>query len=848
MFEATYQTGSFGNESPTPSIAQPSALQGKASEQDAPDRWQALGSFFAAFGYAEDAPIHLRALAPNGMPPVLRRLTRKQIVTDPAVQADLARLNEQRGLYFVVNEGGDKDKNITRFAAWFAEDDGRTIAEQHKRLDGAPLRPSIRIKTRKSVHAYWLVAGDCAAAEWCEMQHRLIAHFDGDKSIDNPSRVMRLPFFDHLSFDAETGQTERVQVELQYFDPTRHYTLEQMRAAFPETVGQTRKQAATPSNVAAINADFTAGLPYQPDPKHDLEIAREALKRLAPERCDERDTWRDVGYALYNTFDGRDEALALYEEWSRLSRKFEEGACAKIWGGASDRELNDLRITLGSLIHWAKEDSPAFTEWFAARNQQLRVERAVQLAEDFGLNDIGNARRLVIGHGENIRYDYKRKMFFWFDGVRWVEGDCAVEQAATETVRYGMAKEAAMIDDPEKRAKLHAHAARSQSDRAVVAMIKRAKSEPEIQADVADFDTQPHLFNVANGTLDLRTGELLPHNRADRLTKLVPIVFDPHAKAPLFNEFLQRIFASNQRMIDYMRRAVGYTLTGDVGAKCFFFCHGKGDNGKSVLLNVIHALTGEHGTAVQTESLMQHKNTGQSGHNEDIAKLRGARFVSASETDEGQRFSHRTLKHLTGRDTITASRKFERAITFTPQFKLWIAGNEKPEINSTDQAMWNRVRYIPFLVTIPKDEQDGGLFDKLKTELSGILAWAAQGAADYYREGLNMPPEVEKATAAYRAEQDTIASFIADECELGESFDCGAQALYDAYRKWCTDAGEQLLDTKAFRTALLARGITDGRSKRGKLRCGIKLKVSGEASPTDSSHEAFVAGIKGFGG
>jgi len=311
-------------------------------------------------------------------------------------------------------------------------------------------------------------------------------------------------------------------------------------------------------------------------------------------------------------------------------------------------------------------------------------------------------------------------------------------QAAKETARYGMTAEAALIDDIEQRAKVLAHSGKSQSERAIRAMVNLAKSEPEIQADVADFDTQPHLFNVTNGTLDLRTGELLPHSRADMLTRLVPIVFDTHAKAPLFNAFLQRIFAGNQRMIDYIRKAVGYTLTGDVGAKCFFFCHGKGDNGKSVLLNVIHALTGEYGTAVQTESLMQHKNISPSGHNEDIAKLRGARFVSASETDEGQRFSYRTLKHLTGRDTITASRKFEKAVTFTPQFKLWIAGNEKPEINSTDQAMWNRVRYIPFLVTIPKDEQDGCLFDKLKTELPGILAWAVQGAADYYGEGLNV--------------------------------------------------------------------------------------------------------------
>jgi putative DNA primase/helicase len=164
-------------------------------------------------------------------------------------------------------------------------------------------------------------------------------------------------------------------------------------------------------------------------------------------------------------------------------------------------------------------------------------------------------------------------------------------------------------------------------------------------------------------------------------------------------------------------------------------------------------------------------------------------------------------------------------VTFTPQFKLWIAGNEKPEINSNDQAMWNRIHRIPFDVTIPKAEQDPNLADKLRGELAGILAWAVRGAADYYREGLNMPPEVRDATKAYRTEQDTVARFIAEDCETGESFECAAQSLHDDYRKWCAGAGEQYLDVKLFKRAMFANGFKDKRRSRSNVWLGIKPKL-----------------------
>lgn len=821
----------------------------QATTSDVESRLSQVEGFFAAFGYGKDALIHIRALAPKGgqkLPNVTRTITRKSLTQGATTLQDLESLNETHGLYFVVNEGGDSDADITRFAACFVESDTASISEQHSRLDAAPFLPSIRVETKKSVHAYFLIDGGCTAEEWRDVQRRLIAYFDGDRNIRNPSRVMRLPFFDHLSVSADSSEIERKPVALVEFQPERRYTLEQMCDAFPTVKTTPEANRLFALNAAEANDRFLAGV-Y--DRQREREIARKALESLAPLRCDERDTWRDVGYALHNTFDGDQEGFSLYEAWSRKSAKFEESTCAEIWDSAGDRGISDTQITLGTLILWAKKDSPAFVEWFDARNRETRIERAEDRAEEIKLTDTGNAERLMLRHGSNIRHDYNRKTWLVFDGTRWRENaEADVMELAKDTVRT-IYIEAAHASDLERQKATATHATRSQATNKLRAMIENARSKPEIRADAGkDFDTQPHLLNVANGTIDLSTMALRQHTREDMLTKKVQVTYDPHAKAPLFDSFLWRIFAGNQRMIAYIQRAIGYTLTGDVGAKCFFFCHGAGDNGKSVLLGIIHDLTGEYGTAVQTETLMQHTFTSASGHNEDIAKLRGARFVSASETDEGQRLSHRQLKQLTGRDKITASRKHEKSVTFTPQFKLWIAGNEKPEINSNDQAMWNRIHRIPFDVTIPKDEQDPNLADKLKDELGGILAWAVRGAADYYREGLNMPPEVRDATKAYRTEQDTVARFIAEDCETDESFECSAQPLYEDYRKWCAGAGEQCLDVKLFKRAMAANGFKDKRRSRSNVWLGIKPKLHAvlpeDATEHDPTIAAFVSRLR----
>jgi hypothetical protein len=201
---------------------------------------KALSSFLSAFFPGVDEPIHLRAFAPKKAPGDDGRFTARKLSvtlhelgTDSALQEHLRQLNATRGLYFVVNSGGETDVAITRFTAWFVEDDSRPIQEQHKSLDAAPLPPSIRVETRQSVHAYWLISSECGEEEWRDVQQRLIAYFGGDEKIKNPSRVMRLPFFNHVRYDGKSGELSFKRVELKEFKPERMYTLDKMRGAFP---------------------------------------------------------------------------------------------------------------------------------------------------------------------------------------------------------------------------------------------------------------------------------------------------------------------------------------------------------------------------------------------------------------------------------------------------------------------------------------------------------------------------------------------------------------------------------------------------------------------------------------
>ncbi len=266
-------------------------------------------------------------------------------------------------------------------------------------------------------------------------------------------------------------------------------------------------------------------------------------------------------------------------------------------------------------------------------------------------------------------------------------------------------------------------------------------------------------------------------------------------------------------------RAVGCTLTGRTDEQCPFFLYGTGANCKSVFEETLAALLGEYGTATRTETIMQR---GNGGIPNDIAALRGARYVSISETADGRRINEPLVMDMTGGDTMSARFMRQEFFTFRPNFKLWIRGNHKPVIAGTDY-IWRRIHLIPFIVTIPEAERDAGLLEKLREELPGILKWAVDGCVAWQKQGLRPPERVIDAVAEYRREMDVLGAFIEDKCHSGKNAQVTAKALYRAYRDWCDGAGESPVNQRRFGMALQERGIRKERTRAGTLYYCIEL-------------------------
>jgi putative DNA primase/helicase len=431
--------------------------------------------------------------------------------------------------------------------------------------------------------------------------------------------------------------------------------------------------------------------------------------------------------------------------------------------------------------------------------------------------DLGNARRLVRLHGADLRYDLKRKIWIAWNGAKWVEDSEADAMRLAKEVPAAMSSEAQGLSDSVREAR-QKWAKKSESAAALSAMIKLAKSEREIAANVEDFDRQPHLLNCANGTLDLRTGKLREHRREDMITKIINIPYDPSATAPLFEKFLDRIFAGNRSLIDFMQRAFGYSLSGITSEQSLFLCHGSGANGKSTLIEIIATAAGEYSESVRTEALMKHKNVSAGAANEDLVQLIGARFVSAMETDTNQQLAEALLKQMTGQDRMKARKNYGHLVEFRPQFKLFVSCNDKPQISGTgENSIWRRIHLIPFTVTIPQSERDKCILDKLNAELPGILAWCVRGAVEYYREGLKVPAEVKAATEQYKAEEDTLSEFISDALEVREDLSMPVGELYGEFLIWCRIQNAPVEDRKTFNSMMKARGFEQARVHSGRI-------------------------------
>lgn len=437
-------------------------------------------------------------------------------------------------------------------------------------------------------------------------------------------------------------------------------------------------------------------------------------------------------------------------------------------------------------------------------------------------SDYGNSQRVIAQHGADLWYCHAFNKWLVWDRRRWAidEGERARDLSQATILEFARQALAAKNDTAAK------FATSSLNSQRITNALREA--QPHLAIRPAELDTHPDLLNFTNGTVDLRTGALGPHQREHFVTKLVHHDYDPHADCPLFLEFLQQITANHPGLVGYLQRAFGYSLTGRTIEKAVFLLHGGGDNGKTTLLSTILKILDEYAVMLQIDSLMirQESNNSQA----DLADLRGARFVMTSETEQGQRLAEGKLKRVTqGMGKIKAIRKYENPIEFTESHKLWIDANHLPIVRGTDDAIWNRLHPVPFDVTIPKGEQDKELPAKLAAEAKGILAWAVVGAVRWYAEGLGKPSDVEQAGDAWRVQSDRLGRFIAECCIIGDFAQAKARALYSGYRRWAEEAGERTLTETDFSNAIMERGFSRTHTKSANIYSGIGFAAgSGE--------------------
>jgi len=501
------------------------------------------------------------------------------------------------------------------------------------------------------------------------------------------------------------------------------------------------------------------------------------------------------------------------------------------------------QATIAKAIDGSRETytgKPGATQARPAEGHRAEAGSATLDLDAYRGTDDANAALLLGVHGANIRYCPPWEKWLIWTGSHWrIDDALDIDRLAADIPRLLYRRAADAMDSSERR-KIADLARKLERTALRTTMLIAARHHVVVHHK--DLDKGHFLLNCRNGTVDLTTGAIRPHERKDLLTHDVDIEYRPDATAPTWLRFLNDVFAGDVDLIRFVQRAVGYSLTGSVKEQVLLICHGSGSNGKSVFLNILRQLLGKLAWQAVPDLLLADRNR---RHPTEQADLFGKRLVVCQETGEGRRFNETLVKQLTGGDAITARRMHEDNWSFDPTHKLWLSTNHRPEIKGTDYAIWRRPRLIPFTVTFHDSGEgepvkDPDMEARLIKELPGILNWAICGCLDWQRHGLGLAEAVKVATSAYQAEMDVLAGWIADCCVIHRNAKARASALYRSYSEWCEQSGEHPEPQRRWGMRLPERGF-HRYSNDGIWYRGIGLRTEGtegtEPEKTDSPRE-----------
>jgi len=448
------------------------------------------------------------------------------------------------------------------------------------------------------------------------------------------------------------------------------------------------------------------------------------------------------------------------------------------------------------------------------RITEKKIERETERFTEFY-----NADRFVERYKGQVLFCKPWDSWLIYQDGRWQKDNSEKALALAKKVVLSYYSERENLDDKEGKALIR-WALKSETKNMLKSMLELAK--PDLAILPEEFDKDPYLFNVKNGTYNLRDDEFIEHNPEHLLTMMANVEYNPNKDCPNWIDFLNTIFNYNLELIEFIQKALGYSLTGDVGEDCFFILYGTGANGKSTFLNVIQQILGDYAIQARADTFM---GRDREYIPNDIARLNKKRFVAVTELPEGKRLNENLLKSLTGRDTISARFLRQEFFDFRPTFKLWFATNHKPLVFENTHAFWRRVKLIPFEVTIKEEDRIPHYEDLLLEEREGILNWILQGVSKWKEKGLGTTEKISSSTKEYREQNDILGDFIEERCLEDVNYSTTFKELYNEYKEWAEENNENVMTKNSLGRRLEERGYKAIKLPGGQRAWkGLKIK------------------------
>jgi putative DNA primase/helicase len=443
--------------------------------------------------------------------------------------------------------------------------------------------------------------------------------------------------------------------------------------------------------------------------------------------------------------------------------------------------------------------------------------------DDITCTDLANGKRLARFCGNDLCYVVEHKCWYVWDGKKWAEdlGNVEVNRLAKDVAKSIFAEADAY--DEEKAKSVRRWAWMSCGKSRLDAMREMAVSEGTIAKSAGIFDQDPHLFNCQNGVIDLRTGELRPHNRKHWMMNISPVSYNPTAQCPIWLAHLDKIQRDDAEMVGFLQRLAGYSMFGSSEEETATFLWGDGRNGKGKTLEILCRILGDYATTVPFATFLEGGKHNPGGASPDIAGLAGKRMVVAQESNITGRFNEALLKTLTGRDRQKARHLYQESFEFMPMFTLWLASNSKPRIIDQSEAMKRRIKLVPFTVQIPEEDVDIKLPEKLWAEREGILAWCVKGALEWQKKGLCHPAKVREASKEYFADEDPLGQWLKECTEDGQNFESASRLAYDSFKSFAEENNYFVLDAREFKNRLMQKGYESTRRNTGVVWKGFKV-------------------------